>query len=224
MAYSINTKNKAIGLRKNGFSIKEIANKFHISQSTSSLWLRNAKVSENGIKRLRNRKILAQYRTSQKWQKIRIKQERINSKIAKKSLRCIKTDRDCCRLYAAILFWCEGGKADKTGVRFINSDPLLVKTFLRLFRRGFNIDEKRFHLLMHLHQYHNEHKQKLFWSSIAQVPTNQFNKTYIKKNTGKVIRANYPGCLAICYNDANILREIKALFKEFANKITAGVV
>lgn len=168
--------------------------------------------------------MLAQYRTSLKWQRKRLKDEKINIAFAKKTLRYIKVDPDHCRLYTAILFWCEGSKIDKSGVRFINSDPLLIKTFLCLLRKGFIIEENRFRLLIHLHKYHDEDAQKLFWSSITHIPLKQFNRSYIKKNTGKRIRANYPGCLAIYYNDAKLAREIKAIFKEFARKVTAGVV
>lgn len=222
MAYSIETKHKAIKLRRAGFSIREIARKFGITQSTSSLWLRNVDVTEKGVDRLRKRQVLAQYRTSLKWRRKRRKDHKINIELAKRTLRRVRTDRNHCRLYAAILFWCEGGKADKRGVRFINSDPILIKTFLCLFRRGFDIDEKKFRALIHLHKYHNERKQKLFWSSITQIPLKQFNRSYIKLNTGKRVRTDYPGCLAVYYHNAPMARKIKAIFEEFARKITGA--
>lgn len=224
MSISAGIKIEAIALRKAGFSIKEIARKFKLAQSTTSLWLRNVNLSKKGKERFKNHILLAQRKNYLYWKTKREQEDELNKKFAKETLKSVKFDVNHCRLYAAILFWCEGGKVEKTGVRFINSDPLLIKTFLCLFRKGFNVDEKRFHLLIHLHKYHSEKKQKIFWSSIANIPINQFNKSFIKENSGKRIRENYPGCLAIYYNEAKLAREIKAIFKEFAKKIIAGVV
>ena len=43
----IEIKEKAFGLRKKGYSIKEIAKKLNIAQSTSSLWVRDIELNKN---------------------------------------------------------------------------------------------------------------------------------------------------------------------------------
>jgi orotate phosphoribosyltransferase-like protein len=52
------TKEKAIKLRKNGYSLKEISEKLNIAKSTASVWLRNIKLTQKAKKRLKKRKLL----------------------------------------------------------------------------------------------------------------------------------------------------------------------
>jgi len=77
------------------------------------------------------------------------------------------------------------------------------------------VDETKFRALIHLHEYHDESKQKKFWSDITKISENKFQKSYLKINTGKRIKENYPGCISIKYYDAKIFKELKALYKSF---------
>ena len=63
MAYSARFKNHAIELRKKGHSITEIAKKLDISIATSSTWLSNIVLSTQIQNRLKDRKILGQYKS-----------------------------------------------------------------------------------------------------------------------------------------------------------------
>lgn len=64
MAHSLELKSHAKKLRRKGYSIKEVSRKLKISQSTSSVWIRNEKVSQKGKFRLKERKLLGQYRAN----------------------------------------------------------------------------------------------------------------------------------------------------------------
>lgn len=63
MPYPIDIKEKAIHLRKSGYSLKEIAQKLDIAKSTASMWLDNILIPPSAQKRLQKRKILGQYKT-----------------------------------------------------------------------------------------------------------------------------------------------------------------
>ncbi len=220
MSYSIETKEKAKRLRKRGFSIKEISKKLGTAKSTASVWSSNIKLNSKAQKRLEKRRILGQYKTQQikKLQKEEILKE--YSLKASKEISKINLDRSIYKLLCAIFYWCEGTKADDS-VRFINSDPVMISTFLKLLRNSFNLDEKKFRALLHFHDYHDENKQKIFWSEITKIPIKQFNKSYLKSNTKKRIRDNYQGCIAIYYYDHSIAKEITALYNSFAKHIGA---
>lgn len=43
---------KAVFLRRNGYSIREISEKLDISKSTASVWVREVKILNSGINRL----------------------------------------------------------------------------------------------------------------------------------------------------------------------------
>lgn len=218
MSYSLAFKEKVISLRKHGYSIKEIAAKFGISKSTSSEWLRDVLLDNKALIRLKERRILGQYKSRLVFAQKREQQDKKRQKLVEQILSKIELSQELCKLCCALLYWCEGNKGRDTLVRFTNSDPFLIKTFLSLLRKGFNIDESKFRALIHLHQYHNEQKQKVFWHGITEIPLSQFSRTYWKPNTGKRKHDNYPGCIAISYYDAKIAKELTAIYNTFVQR------
>ncbi len=211
----LSIKEKACDLRSKGYSVKEIADKLHIAKSTSSLWVRYIELNRKAKRRLKKKKLLKYYKGSLSWQRKRIKEENRYNSLAREIINHTKKDSHHLKLYCALLYWCEGGKNYKESVRFVNSDPILINTFLNLLRKSFQIDEKRLHILMHLHKYHNENKQKTFWSNLTKIPKKQFNKTFWKPHTKKRIKENYPGCVALYYHDCKIARQLQAIYKNF---------
>lgn len=217
MSYPIDLKEKATQLRKKGYSIKEISKKFKIAQSTSSLWLSNIELPFQAQERLRKKKILGQYKAVLVKRK---KRELDRNKLLKEvalMLSKLKESRELYKLYCSLLYWCEGNK-DGAFVRFTSSDPTLIKLFISLLRKGFKVDEAKFRGLIHLHSYHDETKQKLFWSAITEIPLYQFNRSYRKPNTGKRKQENYPGCIAISYYDSKVAKELKAIYNIFVQR------
>jgi len=215
----IEIKEKAIKLRIKGYSVKEISEKLHIAKSTSSLWLKNIELNQKAQKRLEKRKLLGYYRGSLTWQKKRTKAEEQRRILALKIIDRIKKDSNHLKIYCSLLYWCEGGKTEKDSLRFINSDPNLIRTFLTLFRKSFITDPKKFRVLLHLHEYHDEARQKEFWSSLTKIPKNQFLKSFHKPHTAKTIKENYPGCATIYYYDVKLTRELRSLYKTFFEKL-----
>lgn len=209
-------KNKAIFLRKKGFSFREISEKLGMSKSTASLWLRDIKLSrkakdriiklgvdgrDNSIKSVKNR--------------IAKEDKKISERVTETISRCVLLKNDL-KLVCALLYWCEGGKTEKAQLTFINSDPELIRYFIDTLRKAFDIDEKRFRALLHVHEYHNTEKQIEFWSKITKIPKSQFTTPYKKPNTGKRIKKDYRGCISIRYYGREIRQEMMFLIKEIS--------
>ena len=209
-------KERAKKLRLAGFSIEGVARELGIAKSTSSLWLRGLSLNKVAIKRLEKRRLAGNRKIALIWKQKRKKQDDENLFLAEEVAKNIKKNIFHNKLYCSLLYWCEGGKGEGEGIRFVNSDPILIKTFLKLFRSAFPVDENKFRALMHLHKYHDEKKQRKFWSEMTKIPESQFHKTFLKANTGKRTKANYPGCIAIYYNSCRISREIKLIFQVFS--------
>jgi transcriptional regulator with XRE-family HTH domain len=218
MAYSIELREKAIRLRKIGNSLNEIHGKLKVSKSTLSEWLRDVQLSESARKRLltkikigqlisaenkksKSKKILDEYRLS-----------------ALREIRANNFNHITVKVICALMYWCEGAKDYSYGVGFTNSDPRLVCTFLYLLRRSFSIDEKKFRPCVHLHQYHNQRKQIQFWSQATNIPEEQFIKLFLKKNTGKRVRKNYQGCIAIRYHNADTAKQLLMTAEAFMSQ------
>lgn len=219
MSYKLGLREEAIKLRKLGYSIKEVSEEMGIAKSTSSLWLRDIKLSLQAEKRLEERRVIGQYKSRASILAKAEKQKNIRLKRAQQTLSNLIISKELAMLCCSLLFWCEGNKGTNDRfVRFTNSDPKLVKLFLSFLRTGFAIDETKFRILMHLHTYHDEIKQKNFWSKNTNIPSSQFHKTYWKLNTGKKKHKDYQGCIAISYYSSELAKELSALYNSLEQR------
>lgn len=219
MSYSLEFKQKAINLRKKGYSIKEVSKILGIAKSTSSLWLRNIKLSKKAQDRLKKRGILGQHKSRRISRKKREQRKQKYKLWAKNRLKSLPTSKTALQTYCSILYWAEGGKFTDNRLEFTNSDPLMIELFLKLLRKVFGVDESKLRVNVHIHEYHKDAEQKDYWSKITNIPLEQFNKSYRKPHTRKRIRNNYPGCVRICYYSADTARKIQALYQNLTDYI-----
>lgn len=209
-------KQQAISLRKRGMSMNEISEMVGVAKSTVSLWVRDVSVSKQGRKLLELKMSNGQKsgiiaRKKQTEEKLLFAQKQ-----ALEIIEVLPQSQDIYKLYCALLYWCEGSKSNQDSYfAFTNSDPALIKAFMFLLRESFVLDEKKFRVCVHLHEYHNEHKELLFWSKNTNIPLSQFISSYKKPNTGLSYKKEYHGCAQVRYNDVNLAREIQALAREF---------
>jgi transcriptional regulator with XRE-family HTH domain len=209
-------KREAIILRKKGFSLREISEQLKLSKSTASLWLGNIKLSKIAKKRIYKLGADGRIRGNDSVKnRISLEDKRIllsvKATIAKYSL-----SKNNLKFICALLYWCEGGKTEKSQLTFINSDPKLVKYFINTFRKAFDVDERRFRALIHVHNYHNINQQIEFWSKITKIPKSQFTKPYNKPNTEKRIKENYQGCISIRYYGRETRQEMLFMIDEIS--------
>ncbi len=84
-----------------------------------------------------------------------------------------------------------------------------------MLRSGFDIDEKKFSVCVHLHYYHDEEKQLNFWSKTARISRDHFMRPYRKPHTGVNKKEGYEGCVRINYYDISLRRKIIAIADQF---------
>lgn len=221
MSYSIEVREKAIYLRKKGYSLKEISEMLVIAKSTSSLWLSYIKLNLKAQTRLKKRRILGQYKAMETAKIKRVKLKESFNKIAKNSLKKLGHNIELYKLLCSFLFWTEGGRSTDSYVYFINSDPKMVSTFLKLLRSAFNIEEKKVRAMLQIHEYHEPSKLLKFWSRLTKIPLSRFSKSYIKPHTGKRLRQNYMGSIRIRYYDYRIALELRSFYNTFVETIGA---
>jgi transcriptional regulator with XRE-family HTH domain len=213
-------KPQALKLRKEGYSLKEVAGRIGISKSTSSLWLRNVRLSPQAQARLASHCREGILRGAAVRHKLGILTEDKIRHQVKQELERLALSRAQQKIMCAMLYWAEGSK-DKNVVGFTNSDPVMMKTFITLLREAFAVDESKFRMLLHLHEYHNAEKQKQFWSQVTGIPLKQFNKSYVKPHTGKNTRDGYPGCAALRYYDHKVALELKSVYQFIGQNLGA---
>lgn len=218
MAYSIFIKENAFYLRKRGYSIDEIHKELKVSKGRISEWVRNIKMSKVAKSRFLEKIKLARISAADNRKK---KTQNIINSIfdnADEEIKKISYDIKTIKIFCSLIYWCEGVKDLYSIVNFTNSDPGIVKTFLALLRKSFEIDERKFRVCIHLHSYHNPKKQLEFWSNITEIPLKQFIKPFFKVNSGRRIRKDYNGCVSIRYHDVIIGRQLLMTAKAFLLK------
>lgn len=208
-------------LRRRGLSLNEISESLGVSKSTVSLWLRNFKLSGSAIQRLAMRITKGQINSARN-RKARTDASRLD--YFNRGLKSIEEagpilfrNKTITKILCALLYYCEGAKLDGE-IQFTNSDPNLVRVFLKLFRGSFILSESKFRVSLHLHSYHNPSKEIRFWSIITRIPSSQFFRPYLKANSGKNMKIDYRGCVNIKYYDTKLARELLGIGKAFINK------
>ena len=126
-------KQRAIILRRSGFSFREISETLRISKSTASLWCRGEALNKKAKTRIKSLGDIGREKG-----KITAQNKRRNQLILiDKECKVLKNkvyDVNDCKLFLALLYWGEGGKTNNY-FNFVNSDPEMIKSFLFLFRK-----------------------------------------------------------------------------------------
>lgn len=95
------------------------------------------------------------------------------------------------KIFLALLYWGEGSKTKKN-LTFTNSDHNLIKSYLKLLRASFNVDEKKISAWLHLHDYHDRQEMLTFWSNVTGIDKKRIH-VYNKKNAGLRKKRDYKG-------------------------------
>ncbi len=222
MYYSSELKREAQRLRRAGKFHVDIASQLGVSKSTAYEWTKNVQLSASKLRLMEKKKKTLQLEKIKNLATINKRRSYDRNKEierqAKKIVGSLVLDEYQRQVMCSVLFWCEGGKDVRGGVQFINSDPVLIASFLHLLRQSFEIDENKLRGLVHLHKYHDEAEQLKYWSRVTKIPASQFYKSYIKPNTGKNSRVGYPGCISIRYADSSLGKLLQMIYTEFGHK------
>lgn len=120
---------------------------------------------------------------------------------------------------AIMLYYGEGAKTNKT-VDFANSEPQMLKIFLKFLRKICRVDQKR--LRFYLYCFSNQNKEELieFWCQTLKIKRENFTRPYVKDFNNKNSRTMSYGVLHIRYSDVRLLNKILLL----NSKLVRGLV
>lgn len=107
------------------------------------------------------------------------------------------------------LYWGEGNKSNKLSVRLGNTDPELIKIFLRFLRTIYRIDGKKLQFGLQIFSDMSPHKSLQFWQRHLKVSPSQFYKVVVTpaRSLGTYRIKNKHGVLTVHFNNRK-LRDI----------------
>jgi hypothetical protein len=177
----------AFRMRLAGHSYNEIQAALGVPKSTLSGWFKKVVLSDAALARLASRASLGSAtlikRNKMQTHKAEQRAREIRAS-AKKKIPAL-TKRDVL-IIGAVLYWAEGYKRlqirdgkERMGhsISFVNSDPMMIKTFLRFLREVLEISRDEIHLTMRLYPHINEESARKHWMKITELPLSCFQKT-----------------------------------------------
>jgi hypothetical protein len=184
------------------FSVQQVAEKLKISSSKARYVLKKNKI----IKRNIGEAIRCLNVTKFKKGEFKIK-ENLNSVEEK------------LKVSGTMLYWGEGTKSGGT-VTFSNSDPVMIKLFIKFLRNICGVAESRLRALLHVYSDQDEKKLKYFWSKITNIPESQFSKSFVHTKKGGNYKKNSQyGTMSLRYSDKQLLIIINNWIKEVFSSI-----
>lgn len=183
----IHLKPIVIGLRKSGKTYSEIREIYPIPKGTLSDWLKNIKIPKKSRKEMEKR-------SYEKWKianEIFIKKRvddalKIRLDFENKAKKEIKElSPYTLKLVGSALYWAEGGKTKKGFLRFVNSNPMMVKLMMRFFREICQAPNERIKARIHTYPSMDYGKTLNFWAGLTQLPKENFYipQTQISKSS-----------------------------------------
>ena len=179
-------KEKAIVLRKEGKSYSEILKVVPIAKSTLSDWLRDVGLSKAQHQKLTIKRLEAAKRGAlAKHRQKELLIEEINKKALKDIQHVSKREL---WLIGIILYWAEGTKEKNfhpgSSINFNNSDPRMIKVFIKWLLESCKIykDRINFEIYIHENSKNNVEVVRKYWAKVSGFPLEKFHKIYFKKN------------------------------------------
>ena len=208
-------KQKAIELRRKGYSYSQIKNAINVSKSTLHYWLCNMPLSQYRIRQLQAESPVRIERYQNTMRKKR--EQKFASAYAEISQKIGDLSSREFFLAGLFLYWAEGTKTQNGSVAMTNTNPAMLQFFIKwLALWGIPKEKMRIHL--HLYSNMNISKEKRYWSHVLGISISQFYKPYIKQSSDSTITYRngfgHGTCSIIVFN-MDLIRKILMAIKYF---------
>jgi len=155
-------------------------------------------------------------RTAAETNRIRYEREPLSFKIKKN----LSKPEEKLRIAAIMLYWTEGAKPNiekrKWTVDLVNSDPRMIKLFLKFLRTTCAVDETRLRVFLYCYANQNIKSLKRYWQNVTNIPLDQFTKPYVRTDFLPEKIGKMPhGLIHIRYNDKKLLIQIFDWIEEY---------
>lgn len=198
-------RDRAVDLRRRGWSMPELAAEFGVSKSTVYLWTKDVPQDLDDGRARERRLRQARERTDARWAAHRESRDAERAQVHADAAAGVGalTDREVL-LLGSVAYWCEGAKAkpwrQRWELQFINSDPVLIELFLRFVELQ-GVDRAGLRYRISIHRSADAEAAGRWWAEEVGVPFEAFQRPTLKKHNPATVRRNvgdaYRGCLVI---------------------------
>lgn len=171
---------RALTLRKEGYSYSYIAEQTGVSKGTLSAWLASVPYSPN----TETLKQLGKARSAATLSKHKQKIESLESahQLARKDIGKLN-ERDIFML--GIGLYIGEGMKDHNSLRVINGDPRVICLAIKWLKSACGLDNSNFKLRLHIYPDTSVQEAIAYWSEKTGLPSERFHKCQIDMRTNK---------------------------------------
>lgn len=202
-------------LRRQGCSVRSIATKLGVAQSSVSVWVRDIRLTDRQQKVLqakqKNYGRLSQ--GPEKLSKKALEQRQEYQNEGRRDAAC----KDLCHIVGCILYWAEGSKKRNSAV-LANTDPQIIIAFVRCLTEFFKVDKAQMKLWVRAYADNGVDEQAVseYWSSktgIADIKV-QFDVDG-RNRSGKKKNVHPYGICEISVHDTKLVQRIYGAIQKF---------
>jgi len=167
-------------LRAEGKSVKEIVKILDVSQSSVSIWVRNISLTEQQKAELHSRR--GHFGEDNAGSRA----NREGGLVSRQTYQQIGCDRAKelrpLHMMGCMLYWAEGSKG-RNGIYFVNSDPNMMRLFMRFLREELDVQDAEVAIRIHCHTPEVEEIRRIetYWADVLRLPLSNVKKTYVKE-------------------------------------------
>lgn len=223
-SYPPEIRERARELRRAGFTYPEIIAELggDIPQPTLQSWVKDIELTTEQKARIKQLEVEGARKAQPfgaLWNRLQ-KQKRLQAAQdeAIPAAKRLAHDREALRLMAAALYVGEGSKRNEA-FSFCNSDPNVIRGWMTLLRKSFDLDESKFRCQINISAGMSANELESYWSNVTNVPLSQFIKGNVDKRPNKKTREGYKGVCVVVYHSVAIRRYLSALAKGVLDEI-----
>jgi transposase-like protein len=203
-----------------GMSIKEIARLLGVSRSSVSLWVRDIELTLPQHEALRQRNPI--YNRQLAGRSVAAAKRRAERVCYQAHGQALARRGDPFHAAGCMLFWAEGSKHRNT-VHFSNSDPEMVRFFLRFLRSFFDVRDEQVRVWCNLYADHAARQEEIeeFWLEELALPRTCLTKStvnsYSKNSQRKRLNMLPYGTCRVSVHSTRVVQSLFGSIQQYAD-------
>lgn len=197
---------RALAMRREGGTVPRIAAELGVSKSTAYLWTRDIPLDRTPAEEQERRRQHMEQMREARWRPHRQARDADRAATGDRLLAWVGelSEREVI-LVGAVAYWCEGAKEkpwhqSNQGLQFINSDPCLIRLYLR-YVEILGVDRAALTYRLSIHESADVAAATTWWAAEIGVPEARFRRATLKTHNPSTLRRNvgdpYRGCLIV---------------------------
>ena len=218
-------KKEAVLLRKEGYSIRAISEKIGVAKSSVSCWVREVELSSYQKKVLCDNILNNREKFKYENRTNYAIQNRLKFLEKRKEFQAIgrnkAKEKDWLHSAGCMLYWGEGSK-EKNNLEISNSDPFLLRFFIRFLTEIYNVDKNKIIIRVYVHLNNGIKLKEIekYWLRILDLSKSSLRKTVLVKYSRsskrtKIGKLPYGTCKLAVYS-TELVHKVYGAIQEYA--------